>query len=157
LSDIEELQQLCARYARAVDRRDSHAFLDLFEPGATLRVYEGSEHGTPIREVDVSEEMAAGMMAMLSTFAATAHFIGTTTFDVAGDVATGESYTVGHHLSDDEQGRRVQSAHVRYLDSFRKTDSGWRFVERNCVVDWSETRQVEPPGQLEGVRRVPND
>jgi SnoaL-like domain len=50
-----------------------------------------------------------------------------------GDRATGESYTVAHHLFGAEDDRRAMLAYLRYLDSYAKVDRHWLFAERNLV------------------------
>ena len=90
-------------------------------------VLEGREALTPI-------------FADLNRYDTTTHFNGQSTVVIDGNRATGESYTIAHHLFSDEGGRKIMIASLRYLDTFTKIDQSWYFSERNLIVDWSETR-----------------
>jgi hypothetical protein len=68
------------------------------------------------------------------------HFNGQQTVTIAGDTATGENYTVAHHLTIDGDQRQAMVAFLRYRDGFTKVDGTWLFVARNLIVDWTETR-----------------
>jgi SnoaL-like domain len=57
-----------------------------------------------------------------------------------GDQATGESYTIAHHLFAADGERNIMIASLRYLDTFAKIDGAWYFAERDLILDWSETR-----------------
>jgi hypothetical protein len=58
-----------------------------------------------------------------------------------GDRATGESYCLAHHLTQDQHGSRtLMVASIRYLDAFVKQDGAWLFAERRLMVDWTDTR-----------------
>jgi hypothetical protein len=57
-----------------------------------------------------------------------------------GERATGESYTIAHHLYTATGERKIMIASLRYLDTFVKIDGAWLFAERNLILDWSETR-----------------
>ena len=66
------------------------------------------------------------------------------TVTIDGDGATGESYTIAHHLFTEDGNRMIMVASLRYLDTFAKIDGSWYFAERNLVLDWSETRPSSP-------------
>jgi hypothetical protein len=76
--------------------------------------------------------------------AATTHFNGQSTVTIDGDRATGESYTIAHHLFSEDGERKIMIASLRYLDTFAKIDGGWYFAERKLLLDWSETRTWTP-------------
>ena len=61
-----------------------------------------------------------------------------------GDRATGESYTIAHHLFTADGQRTMMIAALRYLDVFVRTDGAWYFAERKLILDWSETRPSKP-------------
>jgi hypothetical protein len=63
---------------------------------------------------------------------------------IEGDHATGESYTIAHHLFTEHGERKLRVGSLRYLDTFAKIHGGWYFAERNLVVDRSETRRTSP-------------
>ena len=63
------------------------------------------------------------------------------------DGATGESYTIAHHVFTEGGRRKIMIAALRYLDTFTKIDGRWYFAERSLVVDWSETRSLLSPAE----------
>jgi hypothetical protein len=79
----------------------------------------------------------------LNKYAATMHFVGqSTVLSLTGDRATGEAYTLAHHLMVDGAKRRLMIAALRYGDTFVKKDGTWLFAERQLYVDWIEERVV---------------
>jgi hypothetical protein len=69
------------------------------------------------------------------------HFLGQTTIlTLTGDRATGETYCMPHHLTVDDNKRRLMIAALRYYDTFAKTDGVWLYAERLLYVDWIEER-----------------
>ena len=69
---------------------------------------------------------------------------GQSTVVLDGERATGESYTIAHHLFTADGERKIMIASLRYLDTFVKTGDAWLFAERNLILDWSETRPSTP-------------
>jgi hypothetical protein len=83
------------------------------------------------------------VFADLNKYAATMHFVGQSTIlKLTGDRATGEAYTLAHHLTVDGEKRRLMIAALRYLDTFVKIDGAWFFAERLLYVDWLEERSL---------------
>ena len=78
----------------------------------------------------------------LNRYEATTHFNGQSTVTLDGDRATGESYTIAHHLYTEDGTRKIMIASLRYLDTFAKIDGRWYFAERKLILDWSETRSM---------------
>jgi hypothetical protein len=89
-------------------------------------------------------EALAPVFADLNRYEATTHFNGQSTVTLDGDSATGESYTIAHHLYTENGERKIMIASLRYLDTFAKIDDRWYFAERKLVLDWSETRPSSP-------------
>jgi hypothetical protein len=97
---------------------------------------------TPSQELH-SREALAPVFADLNKYAATMHFVGQSTiFSLTGDRATGEAYTLAHHLTIDGGKRRLMIAALRYSDQFVKIDGAWVFAERLLYVDWMEERAL---------------
>jgi hypothetical protein len=46
-----------------------------------------------------------------------------------GDPATGESYTIAHHVYTEDGDRKIMVASLRYLDNFTKVDGPWYFAD----------------------------
>ena len=71
------------------------------------------------------------------------HFVGQSTIlTLAGDRATGEAYTLAHHLTIDGEKRQLMIAAFCYYDTFVKIDGTWFFAERLLYVDWLEERSL---------------
>ena len=65
------------------------------------------------------------------------HFVGQSTIlTLTGNRATGEAYTLAHHLTIDGGKRRLMIAALRYSDQFVQIDGAWLFAERLLYVDW---------------------
>jgi hypothetical protein len=80
----------------------------------------------------------------LNRYQATTHFDGQSTVELEGDQATGESYTMAHHLFAEDGERKIMIAALRYLDRLVKIDHAWYFAERTLILDWAETRTSTP-------------
>ena len=116
-----------ARIAAGAARRPTpHSPREASEPTYVL---EGREALTPV-------------FADLNRYEATTHFNGQSTVTLDGDHATGESYTIAHHLFTEDGDRKIMIASLRYLDTFTKLDGRWYFAERKLILDWSETRSL---------------
>src|ERR1700733_6722639 len=95
---------------------------------------------TPSQELHSREELAP-VFADLNKYTATMHFVGqSTVFTLTNDRATGEAYTLAHHLTVDGRKRRLMIAALRYYDTVAKMDGTWLFAERLLYVDWTEER-----------------
>src|ERR1700688_3497035 len=114
--------------------------MPLFTPDTHFVVYMNAKHAKPSQELH-SREALAPVFADLNKYAATMHFVGQSTIlTLTGDRATGEAYTLAHHLTIDGGKRRLMIAALRYYDTFAKIDGAWLFAERLLYVDWLEER-----------------
>jgi hypothetical protein len=97
---------------------------------------------TPSQELH-SREALAPVFDELNKYAATMHFVGQSTIlTLTGDRATGETYTLAHHLLVDGRKRHLMIAALRYAETFVKEDGAWLFAERCLYVDWLEERAL---------------
>jgi hypothetical protein len=78
----------------------------------------------------------------LNRYEVTTHFNGQSTVTLDGSSATGESYTMAHHIFTEASRRKIMIASLRYLDTYTKIEGTWYFAERSLVLDWSETRYL---------------
>jgi hypothetical protein len=78
----------------------------------------------------------------LNRYEVTTHFNGQSTVNIDGNRATGESYTIAHHIFTKDSDRKIMIASLRYLDTFAKIGERWFFAERKLILDWSETRSL---------------
>jgi hypothetical protein len=84
------------------------------------------------------------LFADLNHYEATTHFNGQSTINLDGDRATGESYTIAHHLFTDDGERKIMIASHGYPDRLVELEGAWYFEERKLLLDWSETRPSAP-------------
>ena len=97
-------------------------------------------------------ESLTPVFADLNRYEATMHFNGQSTVTLEGDRATGESYTIAHHVFTEEGLRKMMVAWLRYLDVFVKIDGSWYFAERKLILDWSEYERSPHPRRHEHLR-----
>jgi SnoaL-like domain len=141
-ADRLAIRELVEAYAHCADRRDAKGQMALFTPDTHFVVYMNAKDPTPTQELH-SRESLAPVFADLNKYAATMHFVGQSTIlSLAADRATGEAYTLAHHLTVDGGQRRLMIAALRYSDTFVKTDGAWLFAERLLYVDWLEERAL---------------
>jgi hypothetical protein len=141
-ADRLAIRELVEAYAHCADRRDAKGQMALFTPDTHFVVYMNAKDPTPSQELH-SRESLAPVFDDLNKYAATMHFVGQSTIlTLTNDRATGEAYTLAHHLTIDGAKRRLMIATLRYNDSFVKTNGEWLFSERLLYVDWIEERAL---------------
>ena len=130
LESIEEIRQLVARYALAVDTRDLETLVGLF-----------------VADVEVGR-LGTGRAALLESFreglaplGLTIRSVGTHVIDLVDAAsATGEVYCTGEI---DRDGVLLRQA-ILYRDTYRRDPEGWRFVRRNHLLWYSAPLGVDP-------------
>ena len=141
-ADRLAIRELVEAYADCADRRDAKGQMALFTADAHFVVYMNAKDPTPSQELH-SREALAPVFADLNRYQATMHFVGQSTIlTLTGNRATGEAYTLAHHLTIDGKSRRLMIAALRYMDTFVKMDGAWLFAERKLYVDWLEERKL---------------
>jgi hypothetical protein len=141
-ADRLAIRELVEGYAHCADRRDAKGQMALFTPDTHFVVFMNAKDPTPSQELHTREALAP-VFDDLNKYAATMHFVGQSTIlTLTNDRATGEAYTLAHHLTVDGAKRRLMIAALRYNDSFVKTNGEWLFSERLLYVDWIEERAL---------------
>jgi len=141
-ADRLAIRELVEAYAHCADRRDAKGQMALFTPDTHFVVYMNAKDPKPSQELH-SPEALAPVFADLNKYAATMHFLGQSTIlSISGNRATGEAYTLAHHLTVENGKRRLMIATLRYSDQFVKIDGEWLFAERLLYVDWIEERAL---------------
>ena len=140
-ADRLALRELFDAYAHCADRRDVEGQKALFTDDTRFAVYMDGE-GTQPTYVLEGREALTPAFDDLNRYEATTHFNGQSTVTIDGNSATGESYTIAHHVYTENGARKIMVASLRYLDTFAKTDERWYFAERRLILDWSETRSL---------------
>jgi len=143
VADRVAIRELFDTYAHCADRRDAEGQKALFTDDTRFAVYMDGDGSEPTY-VLAGRESLTPVFQDLNKYSATTHFNGQSTVRLDGDRATGESYTIAHHLFTDDGVRKIMIASLRYLDTFARIDGKWFFAERNLVLDWSETRTSTP-------------
>jgi SnoaL-like domain len=139
-ADRLAIRELVEAYAHRADRRDANGQTALFTADKHFVVYMNANDPNPSQELH-SREQLAPVFADLNKYAATMHFVGQSTIlTLTGDRATGEAYTLAHHLTIEGEKRQLMIAALRYYDTFVKMDGTWLFAERLLYVDWIEAR-----------------
>ena len=141
-ADRLAIRELVEAYAHCADRRDANGQMALFTEDTHFVVYMNVKDPKPSQELH-SRAALAPVFDDLNKYAATMHFVGqSTVLSLTGDRATGEAYTLAHHLTVDGGKRGLMIAALRYGDTFVKTDGAWLFSERKLYVDWTEERAL---------------
>jgi hypothetical protein len=142
MADRLAVRELVEAYAHCADRRDARGQMALFTADTHFVVYMDAKDPTPSQELHSREDLAP-VFDDLNKYAATQHFVGQSTIlTLTSDRATGEAYTLAHHLTVDGGKRRLMIAALRYDDAFVKQDGTWLFAERKLYVDWIEERAL---------------
>jgi SnoaL-like protein len=141
-ADRLAIRELVEAYAHCADRRDAKGQMSLFTADTHFVVYMDAKDPKPSQELHAREALAP-VFAELNKYAATTHFVGQSTIStLTADRATGEAYTLAHHVTVDSGKRRLMLASLRYLDTFAKRDGAWLFAERLLYVDWVDERAL---------------
>jgi SnoaL-like domain len=140
-ADRLALRELFDAYAHCADRRDAEAHKALFTEDTRFAVYMDGEGSEPTYVLQGREALTP-VFEDLNRYEVTTHFNGQSTVTIEGNRATGESYTIAHHIYTEDGDRKIMIASLRYLDTFTKIDQRWYFAERKLILDWSETRSL---------------
>jgi hypothetical protein len=141
-ADRLAIRELVEAYAHCADRRDAKGQMALFTADTHFVVYMDAKDPKPTQELH-SREALAPVFADLNRYVATQHFVGQSTIlTLADDRATGEAYTMAHHVTADGANRSLMIAALRYADTFVKKNGEWFFAERLLYVDWIENRAL---------------
>ena len=142
VGDRFAIRQLVDEYALAVDTRDGDRFAALFAADGSLAVLEPEEE-TPSLVYSGHEELRT-VVELVATFSVTYHVMANHVVEIDGDAATASTYGLTHHLGDDpDGGLRDTLMLLRYDDTLRREDGGWRFVERRVVRQWTDYLPAE--------------
>jgi ketosteroid isomerase-like protein len=142
-ADKLAIRRLIDAYAYCADRRDAAGQMALFTEDTDFLVYTDSRDPTPTQHLRGRQALAS-VFAELNTYQATMHFNGQSTAVLDSDRATGVSYCLAHHLKVDGSVRQLMIAAIRYLDTFVNLNGLWYFSQRKLLVDWTETRSLNP-------------
>ena len=143
-ADRLAIRELFDAYAHCADTRDAEGQKALFTTDVRFEVYmEGA--GSEPSSVLESRDALSPVFDDLNRYDTTMHFNGQSTVSLDGNRATGDSYSIAHHVYTEDGIRMMMVAWLRYLDTFKKVDQTWYIAERQIILEWSETRPLGPP------------
>ncbi len=120
------------RVARGTDRLDHELIVSGYWP-------DGFDDHNSFRGGPV--EFADWVLQVLPHFAATHHFLGQCTIDLALDDAAAhvETYCSAHHVGKPDERGTVSDMRMglRYIDRFERRGDEWRIAKRVCAFDWA--------------------
>lgn len=132
LLDRESIRHLVHAYCRAVDRRDFARLRTLYHPDAI------DDH-TPYFNGPAGEFIDR-LPEIMAVNRVTSHQVTNLLVALDGDRAEGEVGVLAYHLMDSEEGPVDFLVGGRYLDHYVRSGSGWQFMRRKIVLDWSERK-----------------
>ena len=149
--DRHEIEEVLARYCRALDRLDRALLESCFHPDSQ---HNHSYQGPSSTFCDFAFEV-------LSSCVATHHQIGNVSIRVQGDVAHTDCYFTAYHRLGDPPPPAFTGARAgedvliggRYIDRFERRDGVWKIIKRTGVHDW---RRYEAPAD-NGLYETPAD
>jgi ketosteroid isomerase-like protein len=144
VADRLAIRELFDAYAHCADTRDAEGQMALFTEDARFAVYMDGP-GTEASYVLEGREALSPVFDDLNRYQETMHFNGQSTVNLDGNQATGDSYTIAHHVYAEDGTQMMMVAWLRYLDTFTKVDQTWYIAERQIILKWSETRPLGPP------------
>ena len=139
LADRIEIDDLLTRYATAVDTRDWDLYRSVFTPDAVIDYT--SSGGIRGKLAEVTEWLSDA----LSGFSLSQHMVTNRDIRVTGDAATSRSYfynPMGRTKRDGTLALMFVGGY--YRDRLRRTDTGWRIVERIQDTAWLSTSPGTP-------------
>ncbi|TMM15909.1 MAG: nuclear transport factor 2 family protein [Actinobacteria bacterium] len=139
LADRIEIDDLLTRYATAVDTRDWDLYKSVFTADAVIDYT--SSGGIRGKLAEVTEWLSDA----LSGFSMSQHMVTNRDIRVTGDAATSRSYfynPMGRTKRDGTLALMFVGGY--YRDRLRRTDAGWRIVERIQDTAWLSTSPGTP-------------
>jgi len=132
ISDRLEINDLLIEYSTAIDQMDFDALDDVFTKDAIIDY-------TTFGGIKGSlEEAKAFLKETLPLFSATQHMIANSAVKITGDAATGR--TMCHNpmlVKNDDGSENMTFIGLWYIDTFIRTEKGWRIKTRSEESSYS--------------------
>ena len=144
-ADRLAIRELFDAYAHCADRREAEGQKALFTVDTRFAVYMDGEGAEPTYVLEGRDALTP-VFADLNRYDTTTHFNGQSTVTLDGESATGESYTIAHHLFSEDGVRKIMIASLRYLDTFTKVGGAWYFAEREPDPRLERDTNAQCPG-----------
>jgi hypothetical protein len=134
-ADRLAIRELVEGYAHCADRRDAKGQMALFTADTHFVVYMDAKDPKPTQELR-SREALAPVFADLNKYAATQHMVGQSTIlTLTSDRATGEAYTMAHHLTNDGVRHTISARGVMRFGRIGKTQPTMSSDRANLTSD----------------------
>ncbi len=130
-ADRDAITEGLVRYAYAIDDRDFDEVRARFTADAHLDYTASGGPAGPRDEVVTWIEQGLALVGR------TQHVVTNALVELDGDEATSRCYLVNPLLSPDDPPSTVVLIGGEYRDRWRRTDAGWRIVDRLHVVTWT--------------------
>jgi len=143
-ADRLAIRELFDAYAHCADTRDATGQMALFTADTRFSVFMGGP-GTEPTYVLEGRDSLAPVFDDLNRYEHTMHFNGQSTVVLDGSTASGDSYTIAHHVYTEDGTRMMMVAWLHYLDRFTRIGLDWYIAERQIILVWSETRPLGAP------------
>jgi 3-phenylpropionate/cinnamic acid dioxygenase small subunit len=144
-----DIQDLMARYCRAVDRRDWAALRNCYHNGAH------DDHGAYSGDV---EGFIAWVSARHAAIPFSMHFAGNALIEMLDEAtAVAETPFVVFRRAPASEGEADAEVFGRYLDRIEKCDGAWRYAHRKVVLDETRSRASQSAGAASAGRRDLSD
>jgi ketosteroid isomerase-like protein len=141
VSDRDEILEVVARYAHAVDERDIDGIVACFAPDGRIE-FEGGETSGEGHDGIRKAFAEAFALPVLAPTATSTHLMANTLITVDGETAHAETQGVAY-LASGALGTVVTRG-LRYSDDLHRGDDGWHITRRVHRSIW----QTEAPGQV---------
>ena len=128
LLDKQAIQDVLARYVRAIDRRDEALLRSVFHPDAI-------DHHVGHR--NTAREFCAWAIDLVGRMGPVAHYLSAPLIDLRGDVALSECYAIAYHRLERDGEPFDNFLGARVLDRFERRENEWRIAWRRVVYDWN--------------------
>jgi hypothetical protein len=126
LRSVVEIQQLCYRYALAVDSRDVDALVRLFVPDVRVG-----------RDLTGRDALRSWFTRSLRAVGATIHLVANHTINV-GDGMTAEGVVYCREEVENRATGEWRVGMIQYRDAYQRVEDEWLFARRR-VARWYET------------------
>lgn len=130
LIDRQEIADLCARYAFALDTKD-WALLETCFTGTPAFVHPGGR-------LEGFEAILTRARGALESLDASQHLLGNVVAAVDGDTARSTCYFQAQHVRTGTPGGDTYIIAGSYTDTLARTLSGWKIAERVQVYLWRD-------------------
>ncbi|MBQ4819039.1 nuclear transport factor 2 family protein [Aquimarina sp. MMG016] len=124
LSDLNEIQELRYKFAKALDNQDWNLFQSLLNDKLDI---DYSNFGIPQAEM-TNQDYTAMMQHSFSTNGLkTEHFVTNMLIDIQDKSAKAEVNVLARHIVDHDDKEYTLDVNAYYEDEFIETDKGWKF------------------------------